>query len=410
MSLLQRMIKDSLIENVVLKSLKTIFIQGSDQLILIGLSTLLVLIVDVETFGKFSFGLYMASLAASVFASGFSLYFIIMKKKNITENKLVYDAGTLTTYILSIMLFIFLLLWFTDLSSIEVFLFSTGISSVLFNIDNHYFTVTGNAPKGQSHIAMKSIIFFVLILFSSFFDLKLGAILATLLSAILFFLIGEIKPVIKNPLSKEYIYDFFQSSLQNWISIFHKNIDLLLVRILFGPFEVALYALAITFNNAAGFGLMAINSNTQSELIEISRSKKSEQQVKIYGLAKVTVALSMVLLLFTIFSVPFYIDFLKTEYSNSITIFYILILGQIVNLFSGQVALLLNINNYKKIVTIVTLISLIIKLVPLFLSLNLFAIALFSSASNVFLNLLLLYFVIVKLKINPTIFFNGSKA
>ena len=185
-----------------------------------------------------------------------------------------------------------------------------------------------------------------------------------LVSVILFgisIILGSKKTIIlKNEYHKVDWTLYFQSFSQNIAGILFKHADIIFIQLLLGYTIVGDYAIVVSFSSLASFGLMALNSNSQRELIEMREAGKINA-VRIQNISKISFISGLLLSAITILLFYIYSEYINPEYNLDIGLLCILLIARVINTFTGPVALLLNVFVGPKIVANVTMILLAIK-------------------------------------------------
>ena len=197
-------------------------------------------------------------------------------------------------------------------------------------------------------------------------------------------------------------------ALMQWGLLLLLQVDIIILKILATPADVALYGVALQLSALVSFVLNAVNSNVLSQIADDYKNcSKEEFQNKITSYTRIIFILSI----FAIFGLiicgyPITLMYGK-QYATSYFIFCILMAGQIINVLSGCVATILNMAGYEKNTCFAFYIALAINIVlgVIFtLYWGVYGLAVASSLSMIYWNIHLLYKVIKQIKINPTIF------
>lgn len=196
--------------------------------------------------------------------------------------------------------------------------------------------------------------------------------------------------------------------LLQWGGIICAYTDLILLKIFSSDSHIALYSVALQMSTVISFALGAINLNIRSQVAEdyhqLSR-QQFQQKIKEYTttIATISSVLIVIIIPLSYFIFPLY----GHEYQSSYSIFLILMFGQIVNVFSGSVGLILSMSGYAKIPARTFYLAFCINIVlslSLIHNLDSHGVAIGVATSQAIWNLILLYYVIKILKINPTVF------
>ncbi|ORM39174.1 multidrug transporter [Francisella endosymbiont of Ornithodoros moubata] len=197
-------------------------------------------------------------------------------------------------------------------------------------------------------------------------------------------------------------------ALMQWGLLLLSQIDIIILKVLSTPANIALYGVALQLGTLISFVLNAVNSNVLSQIADDYKNcSREEFQNKITSYTRIIFILSIFAILgLIICGYPITLMYGK-KYIVSYFIFCILMVGQIINVLSGCVATILNMAGYEKNTCFVFYIALVINIVlgVIFtLHWGVYGLAVASSLSMIYWNIHLLYKVITQIKINPTIF------
>ncbi|MFV9925256.1 MAG: lipopolysaccharide biosynthesis protein [Francisella endosymbiont of Hyalomma scupense] len=197
-------------------------------------------------------------------------------------------------------------------------------------------------------------------------------------------------------------------ALMQWGLLLLSQIDIIILKVLSTPANIALYGVALQLGTLISFVLNAVNSNVLSQIADDYKNcSREEFQNKITSYTRIIFILSIFAILgLIICGYPITLMYGK-KYIVSYFIFCILMVGQIINVLSGCVATILNMAGYEKNTCFAFYIALVINIVlgVIFtLHWGVYGLAVASSLSMIYWNIHLLYKVITQIKINPTIF------
>ncbi|MFV9931655.1 MAG: lipopolysaccharide biosynthesis protein [Francisella endosymbiont of Hyalomma asiaticum] len=197
-------------------------------------------------------------------------------------------------------------------------------------------------------------------------------------------------------------------ALMQWGLLLLSQIDIIILKVLSTPANIALYGVALQLGTLISFVLNAVNSNVLSQIADDYKNcSREEFQNKITSYTRIIFTLSIFAILgLIICGYPITLMYGK-KYIVSYFIFCILMVGQIINVLSGCVATILNMAGCEKNTCFVFYIALVINIVlgVIFtLHWGVYGLAVASSLSMIYWNIHLLYKVITQIKINPTIF------
>lgn len=193
-----------------------------------------------------------------------------------------------------------------------------------------------------------------------------------------------------------------------WGLLLLSQVDIIILKGLSGPSDVALFGVALQLSALVSFVLNAVNSNVLSQIADDYKNNSREIfQQKITSYTRIIFVLSIIAILgLIICGYPITLMY-GEQYTTSYFIFCILMIGQIINVLSGCVATILNMAGFEKNTCIAFYIALVLNIVlgSIFtLYWGVYGLAVASSISMIYWNIHLLYKVVTKIKINPTIF------
>lgn len=197
-------------------------------------------------------------------------------------------------------------------------------------------------------------------------------------------------------------------ALMQWGLLLLSQIDIIILKGLSSPSSVALYGVALQLGALVSFVLNAVNSNVLSQIADDYKNcSREEFQKKITSYTKIIFVLSIIAI-FGLVICGYPITLLYGErYTISYFIFCILMVGQIVNVLSGCVATILNMAGFERTTCFAFYIALAVNMIlgiVFTIYWGVYGLAIASSISMIYWNIHLLYKVITKIKINPTIF------
>lgn len=197
-------------------------------------------------------------------------------------------------------------------------------------------------------------------------------------------------------------------ALMQWGLLLLSQVDIIILKVFSVPANVALYGVALQLGALVSFVLNAVNSNVLSQIADDYKNcSREEFQRKITSYTKIIFILSIFAILgLVICGYPITLLY-GEQYTASYFIFCILMVGQIINVLSGCVATILNMAGYERNTCFAFYIALIINIslgVLFTLNWGVYGLAIASSISMIYWNVHLLCEVLIKIKINPTIF------
>ena len=197
-------------------------------------------------------------------------------------------------------------------------------------------------------------------------------------------------------------------AMMQWGLLLLSQIDILILKGMSSSSNVALYGVALQLGALVSFVLNAVNSNVLSQIADdIKNCDKQELQKRVTSYTKIIFILSIFAISgLVICGYPITMLY-GEQYAASYFIFCILMVGQIVNVLSGCVATILNMAGHEKTTCKAFYIALFINIAFGIISTyyyGVYGLAITSSISMIYWNLHLLYSVVTKVGINPTIF------
>lgn len=386
-------------------SLTSFILQGAEHGLILLSNFLFAYILSQKEFGNYSYNFFLVTFFSTIVASPFTLFLTELsleknRKKRIDE---IFSNFYLVSFCTIIIISILLKLFISSVANSSLIL--ATIPFFLFQLEINYRMFFGHVYKAHGLSLLKIIFYLVCVCFSIYFFDKTSSlnIIFVVFSTLIFINNSNVKWFkFKFKKFKNYLSLYLNCSIQNWLSYIHKHLDLFIIGYLFSNTEVGIYALAITLNSVVGFPLMALNSNSYKHINEYSKKGICLFKEEIREITRISFLIGGVVMVLVGFSFNFFIESYYPNYNNSFILFLILSLGQFVNLYVGQVALILNINGFKDVVSRFTLLSILIKFSPFFWYNDLLEVSFISMISTIFLNLSLLFFVINKLKFNPS--------
>ncbi|TDT74585.1 O-antigen/teichoic acid export membrane protein [Allofrancisella inopinata] len=197
-------------------------------------------------------------------------------------------------------------------------------------------------------------------------------------------------------------------ALMQWGLLLLSQIDILILKGISDTKSIALYGVALQLSALVSFVLNAVNSNVLSQIADDYKNcSLLEFQKRVTSYTKIIFFLSIFAIIgLLVCGYPITLLY-GEQYTVSYYIFSILMVGQIINVLSGCVATILNMAGYEKKTCIAFYIALLINIVLgiIFTEIwGVYGLAVASSLSMTYWNIHLLYQVVTKLKINPTIF------
>ena len=344
-----------------------------------------------EKFGELSFILFGINLLTTLSSSGNSYYFLRSKDILQQTNALLVKQGMALTVMLSSVFY-----WYVFNNSYAVLIF-ISVMTYSYNNYTHFLSAKGLAPTGHLFGIIRSALTILNVIVYVCFENLLISGMVFGVSIIL----GARRTIIsKNQYHKVNWRLYFQSLSQNIFGILFKHLDMILIQFLLGYSLVADYAIVVSFSSLASFGLMALNSNAQRELIEMREEDKINSK-RIEDISKMSFMSGVVLSLITAFLFFLYSNYINAEYNLNIYVLLVLLLAQIVNTITGPVALVLNVFIGPTVVAKITLGVLLTKvLIVILIGTSLLKVVSLIALSSIVFNMLCYYLVKKELKVN----------
>ncbi|GAB4224186.1 MAG: oligosaccharide flippase family protein [Francisella sp.] len=416
------MIKRILANHILSKSLQTMVVQALGQASAFITAILLARHLSINDYGYYIFGVTVATILAVISTlGGGGILARTWGQSNLTDkfarNKetfLVHNWYFKRGFIIVISVLALLIIYnnFQEYNNpIENFALLFAIPFFMANIFQSFFVarrivVIANLIQLGLRIIMLglTIIFITFYIQDTTLLVSLMMIIMTIYTTLIWFSqttkysFNSAKPVGSN----------ISFALMQWGLLLLSQIDIIILKLLATPADVALYGVALQLGALVSFVLNAVNSNVLSQIADDYKNcTREEFQARITSYTRIIFILSIFAILgLIVCGYPITLMY-GEKYTTSYFIFCILMLGQIVNVLSGCVATILNMAGYEKNTCTAFYIALIINIVLgiIFTSYwGVYGLAIASSLSMVYWNIHLLYQVIKKIKINPTIF------
>ncbi len=326
--------------------------------------------IDLRSYGDFVFGFQLGQVLATLAALGAAFY--LAKHFGACDDA---PSGRVSTFRAHNLFLLrggigLLLAWF-----LMHLAFGRGIASASFGISVANFvivmlmaflTATGRAPVGNALQAGRSLMLCLAVLVSmgtftrmALFDLLLvGAWVYSLLVFWIFARRYSFKP------SAKLGHEHRNFAWQHLFSVLLTGADVAILRFTVESEELAIYGVALFLSNIASFALYAVNANYTSKISRAVQADDSASAQKLLThAARVNTLLSLPFLVgLAIFAMNLTV-FYGDEYSGSRAIFFVLLSGQLVNVFVGSVALVANVSGKEAAIARLVWQSLAFKLI-----------------------------------------------
>ena len=202
----------------------------------------------------------------------------------------------------------------------------------------------------------------------------------------------------KSPISnKKLIRTAFPMMLSTSILLIMSWADSVIIGIFKAESEIGIYNVAIRLAMISGLVLGAINSIVAPKLSEAyNNGRKKEFALIVRQSTRVIFFSSLPILIFLIIFPEFLLSFFGSEFLIGKTTLYVLLVGQIINAFSGSVGVIMQMTGRERLFQNILIVALIINIGMNFLLIPTYGIigaAIASSASIVFWNLTSVAFI-----------------
>ena len=202
----------------------------------------------------------------------------------------------------------------------------------------------------------------------------------------------------KSPISnKKLIRTAFPMMLSTSILLIMSWADSVIIGIFKAESEIGIYNVAIRLAMISGLVLGAINSIVAPKLSEAyNNGRKKEFALIVRQSTRVIFFSSLPILIFLIVFPEFLLSFFGSEFLIGKTTLYVLLVGQIINAFSGSVGVIMQMTGRERLFQNILIVALIINIGMNFLLIPTYGIigaAIASSASIVFWNLTSVAFI-----------------
>lgn len=198
----------------------------------------------------------------------------------------------------------------------------------------------------------------------------------------------------------------------NLAMLIFARLDILMLRPMESAEAVGIYSIPLKLAHYMNFILVAFNSVVAPNISELfSQGKKKELQQLVAKVARTSTMIAVPVGLVLIFGRDLILPIFGEEYAAGSFALVVLVLGQVGNLICGPVGNLLIMTKHEWIAMTCFAISTAVNyglnlwLIPIY---GFEGAAIGTAASLILNNLLMLIFVVVKLKINPTAFYFKS--
>lgn len=215
----------------------------------------------------------------------------------------------------------------------------------------------------------------------------------------------------KNVKRKFIVSDWLNTSLSMMLSSSFQQLinrlDIIAIGILIAPTATGVYAIALRFSRLINIGLQITNESSAHLFQPLYKNKETtELQKLVFTTAKITLFTTIPLIALLMSFPSWILSQYGEEFASGALLLQILLVGQIVNVFSGPNGLLLNMTAFQNVLAriyTITLIVDIVLLVILLSTLGVIGAAIATTAVIVLRNLITIWFVVRNLRLNPTV-------
>lgn len=404
---------------LIVRVVQTMALQGGTQIAAIALSALLARQLNPASFGQYAFGFHLATLVATIACMGAgttmakswgeTIGTAAERRRSIFRiHNYMLLRGALFIVASSIVFALF------ARSNLELASYLVVFPLFVVMQQFSFYMATDRAPTGNLLQFLRStlslaIAAVIVVLWTDRFApaFVIGAIVAG--SSVLAFGFLAWNASRHSFLSERPNQSEFRGfTIQHWASVLLVHADILLLRVFFDSESIAIYTVALFLTSACSFGLYAINANTVAKISDGATNlprPKLQAQLSYYAWVSTgtSVVFMGIVLLFGQYTSVVFGQF----YDESFYVFQILLIGQMLNVLCGSVALILNVFGQVRYVSHSLAVALLLKvIVSLMLIpwLGFWGVAIGAAVSTAFWNLSLLWVVLHRLGLNPTIF------
>ena len=419
------MIVKKLMQNeLLIKSIMTMFVQGAGQLTAFISAVLLARYFSVSQYGQYMFGVTAATITAVIATLGADG--ILARSwgwsdksgsARMTEVFFIHNwfwrkgMFILSVFIVLCLIGIFMVDPHPDL--IEVFAFLFAFPFLIANLLQSFYIANRKVVKANLIQLFMRIIMLVIVVV--FLSLPLFRSWPSLLVSVMFFAILIYMIVLWLNVSSHYGFKIKQPTGRNlpfmllkWGNLLLSQIDIVLLKLFSNNQSIAYYAVALQLSALVVFVLNAVSANILAQVAhDYKKLSHHDFQCKITEYTRVIFSLSFVVIV-ALISTGYWIALLYGRtYTEAYSLFCVLMIGQVINVLCGSVFTILNMSGHEKTTCRVFYVALLINvvfgisLIPFW---HAYGVAVASVIAMAFWNITLLAIVLQRLKINPTIF------
>lgn len=258
-------------------------------------------------------------------------------------------------------------------------------------------------------------------------DLFLDLFIATfVLTAVIttvniIFLLGKVKaqnkPTISRISYKEIIIVSTPMTISFLALLIMQSVDIIILKNYYEYSIVAYYGVVMRVSFLIGVVLMSINAIISPQISKLYFADHKNDLLKLMNKSiMLNFILTCPLILFLLLFPKLVLSFFGDNYENSSNVLIIILLGQVINVFSGSVGVYLNMTGRQKIFQLILLVTLVINVILNFVLIPFYGMtgaAISTTISLIIWNLSGVYYIYQKDKIllfiNRSVFYGGKR-
>lgn len=256
-----------------------------------------------------------------------------------------------------------------------------------------------------------------------FLDLFIATFVLTALvtTVNIIFLLGKIKaqnkPTISRISYKEIIIVSAPMTISFLALLIMQSVDIIILKNYYEYSIVAYYGVVMRVSFLIGVVLMSINAIISPQISKLYFADHKNDLLKLMNKSiMLNFILTFPLILFLFLFPKLVLSFFGDNYENSSNVLIIILLGQVINVFSGSVGVYLNMTGRQKIFQLILLVTLVINVILNFVLIPVYGMtgaAISTTTSLIIWNLSGVYYIYQKDKIllfiNRSVFYGGKR-
>lgn len=415
------------IENNLKKIIQSSGLNLFFRLIGLGASFLIILIISklfsLENYGLYTLAFTITQATALVFALGIPNALIFLKGNRsleVNESKALLFKGVKITALLSIIPFFFFFLFSNYLSEkiflkpdLHQFLQITSITIpflIIHELFLYHFISLGSFLKYNVFMFFLPNVFLILFLFlfyyfesSGFYTFLSFSVSIILVVLIEFIIIYESKlPKISDKVNSKQLFKVASPMLLSGLMIYLLNwTDVLMLGIMVDEKQVGIYNISYKLGTIGFLVIVSVSTFVTPRISELyGKGNLCELKELIHKSTRLIALLSIPIVLILILISDFLLSFFGVEDVSGKRALIIVAFGVLFSAMCGNVDQILNMTNNQKVLRNITVVCLILNISLNFILIPILGIegaAIASLISNVFINLLCLYYIKQKL-------------